>query len=68
MNRGGYVNFDYHNIPDCDAWHEVSWKVQDANFVGAWGWNFRLNAISSPNEFLTKRDKGQQGSVDIFQQ
>jgi hypothetical protein len=44
----------------------ISWKVQDANCVGAWGWNYRSNAISSPNEFLTKRDKGQQGPVDIF--
>jgi hypothetical protein len=52
-NRG-YVGSDYHNISDGDGWHEISWKVQDANFVGAWGWNFRLNAISSPNEFLIR--------------
>jgi polysaccharide biosynthesis protein PslG len=50
----GYVGSDYHNIPEDDSWHEISWTVQDANFVGAWGWNFRLNAISSPNEFLVK--------------
>lgn len=52
-NRG-YVGSDYHNISDGDGWQEISWKVQDANFVGAWGWNFRLNAISSPSEFLIK--------------
>ena len=46
----GYVGSDYHNIPEDESWHEISWTVQDAKFVGAWGWNFRLNAISSPNE------------------
>ena len=50
----GYVGSDYHNIPEDESWHEISWTVQDANFVGAWGWNFRLNAIASPNEFLVK--------------
>jgi len=52
-NRG-YVSSDYRDIAGDDGWQELSWKVQDANFVGAWGWNFRLNAISSPNEFLIK--------------
>jgi hypothetical protein len=50
----GYVGSGYRTIPDGDAWQEVSWTVQDANFVGAWGWHFRLNAISSPNDFLIK--------------
>ncbi|NOJ43700.1 beta-galactosidase [Bradyrhizobium australiense] len=50
----GYVGTDYRNIPASDAWQEISWTVKDANFVGAWGWTFRLNAISSPNEFLVK--------------
>ena len=47
----GYVGSEYRNIPEGNAWHEVSWTIPDANFVGAWGWHFRLNAISSPNEF-----------------
>jgi hypothetical protein len=50
----GYVGWHYQNIPEGDAWHEISWKLKDANFVGAWGWNFRLNGISSPHEFLVK--------------
>jgi hypothetical protein len=50
----GYVDTTYLNIPESDEWHTLSWKVDDANFVAAWGWNFRLNAISSPNEFLIK--------------
>jgi polysaccharide biosynthesis protein PslG len=49
----GYVDAGYLNIPE-DNWRELRWKVSDANFVGGWGWNFRLNAISSPNEFLIK--------------
>jgi len=41
-------------IPGGDQWQENTWKVSDANFVGQWGWNFRFDAISSPNEFLVK--------------
>jgi hypothetical protein len=50
----GYVGSEYRTIPDGDAWQEISWTIQDANFIGTWGWHFRLNAISSPNEFLIK--------------
>jgi hypothetical protein len=53
----GYVGSDYRNIPEGDAWHEISWTLSDANFVGAWGWSFRLNGIASPNEFLVKEIK-----------
>ncbi len=41
-------------IPQDDQWHQNTWKVSDASFVGQWGWNFRFDAISSPNEFLIK--------------
>ena len=41
-------------IPADDQWHENTWKVSDANFVGQWGWNFRFDGVSSPNEFLVK--------------
>jgi hypothetical protein len=50
----GYVSAPYATIPEGDGWHELRWTIGDGNFVGAWGWNFRLNAISSPNEFLVK--------------
>jgi polysaccharide biosynthesis protein PslG len=50
----GYVGSDYRNIPQSDGWQEISWALKDVNFVGAWGWNFRLNGIASPNEFLVK--------------
>jgi polysaccharide biosynthesis protein PslG len=53
----GYVGSDYQSIPEGDAWQEISWKMEDANFVGAWGWSFRLNGVSSPHEFLIKEVK-----------
>jgi hypothetical protein len=53
----GYVGSGYRNIPEGDAWQEISWTLPDANFVGAWGWSFRLNGIASPNEFVVKEIK-----------
>ena len=44
----------YWTIPAADGWQEYTWELTDANFVGQWGWNFRFDAISSPNEFLVK--------------
>jgi polysaccharide biosynthesis protein PslG len=53
-SQHGYINKDYQSIPESNDWREISWTVTDANFVGGWGWNFRINAIASPNEFLVK--------------
>jgi polysaccharide biosynthesis protein PslG len=53
-SSSGYVDGGYFNIPEGDQWHELTWRVSDANFVGAWGWNFRLNGIASPSDFLIK--------------
>jgi polysaccharide biosynthesis protein PslG len=53
-SQHGYVDGGYVNIPEGDEWHELKWRIGNANFVGGWGWNFRLNAIASPNEFLVK--------------
>lgn len=41
-------------IPEGDQWQEHTWKVSDANFVGQWGWNFRFDAVGSPNEYLIR--------------
>ena len=41
-------------IPADDQWHEYTWKISDASFVGQWGYNFRFDAISSPGEFLVR--------------
>jgi hypothetical protein len=53
-SKNGYVNGGYLSIPESADWQELKWKIADANFVGQWGWHFRLNAIASPNEFLVK--------------
>jgi hypothetical protein len=53
-SQKGYVDGGYLNIPEGDRWQELKWTIDNANFVGGWGWNFRLNAIASPNEFLVK--------------
>ncbi len=51
----GYTRAEgYWTIPADDQWHEHAWKVGDASFVGQWGWNFRFDAVGSPNEFLVK--------------
>ena len=49
--RGGQ---GWWTIPKDDRWHEHTWKVRDANFVGQWGWNFRFDANGSANEFAVK--------------
>ncbi|HET6379239.1 MAG TPA: glycosyl hydrolase [Methylocella sp.] len=41
-------------IPAGQGWQKVTWKVSDASFAGAWGYDFRLNAAGSPNEFYIK--------------
>ncbi|HET6376581.1 MAG TPA: glycosyl hydrolase, partial [Methylocella sp.] len=41
-------------IPAGRGWQKVTWKVSDASFAGAWGYDFRLNAAGSPNEFSIK--------------
>jgi len=45
---------EWFTIPADDKWHEAVWKITDANFVGQWGWNFRLDASGSPNEYFIK--------------
>lgn len=52
----GYRNVSngYWTIPAGDDWQEHTWKITDANFVGQWGWNFRLDAAGSPDEFFIR--------------
>jgi hypothetical protein len=53
-SKTGYVNAAFLTIPQSNEWQELRWKIANVNFVGQWGWHFRLNAIASPNEFLVK--------------
>lgn len=51
----GYRAADgWFTIPAGNEWTEHTWKVDDANFVGAWGWNFRTDSVSSPSEIHVK--------------
>ncbi|MBN2474705.1 MAG: endo-1,4-beta-xylanase [Pirellulales bacterium] len=50
-------------IPEGDQWQQNTWTVSDANFVGQWGWNFRFDAVSSPNEFLVKEVRVKRSSA-----
>lgn len=52
-------------IPADGQWHEHTWKVSDASFVGQWGWNFRFDAVSSPNEFLIQEVKVTKASPTV---
>ena len=54
-SNAGYVETGYANVPDTAGWHELKWQVRNAAFSGQWGWNFRINAIASPSEFLIKQ-------------
>ncbi len=42
-------------IPADDQWHEHTWELTGTNFVGQWGWNFRIEATGSPNEFFIRQ-------------
>ena len=51
----GYTNAGkWNTIPADEQWHELTWDLTDANFVGQWGWNFRTDATGSPNDFYIK--------------
>jgi len=54
----------WYTVPDNKKWHKVTWKIDDAQFVNYWGFNFSLN--SDGNQFnkyylqsvtVTKREK-----------
>ncbi|UYO47702.1 glycosyl hydrolase [Rhodopseudomonas palustris] len=53
-SQKGYINASYREIQSETDWQELTWTIDDANFVGQWGWHFRINAIASPSEFLVK--------------
>ncbi|PZA12814.1 glycosyl hydrolase [Rhodopseudomonas palustris] len=53
-SQRGYVSAPYREIPSASDWQQLTWTIDDANFVGQWGWHFRINAIASPSEFLIR--------------
>lgn len=45
---------EWWTIPEGGEWQEHTWKVEDANFAGGWGWNFRTDAAGAKADFLIK--------------
>jgi hypothetical protein len=39
----GYKKADIYEIPDNEKWHTATWKIDDAQFVSQWAYNFTLN-------------------------
>ena len=34
----------WYTVPDNKEWHTVKWKIEDAQFVNYWGFNFALES------------------------
>jgi hypothetical protein len=45
---------EWWTIPAEPGWHEHTFKVADANFANNWGWNFRIDVVSSPADIWVK--------------
>jgi len=41
-------------VPAEPGWHPHTFRLQDANFANNWGWNFRINVVSSPGDIWVK--------------
>ena len=40
----GYKSCGWYTVPDNKEWHTMTWKINDAQFVGKWGFNFALDS------------------------
>lgn len=45
----GFKSTAWYTVPDNQKWHTVSWKIDDAQFVNYWGYNFSL--VSDGNQY-----------------
>jgi hypothetical protein len=43
-STSGYKKADPFEVPETDAWHTATWKLDDAQFVSQWAYNFTLNS------------------------
>lgn len=46
---------DWWTIPPESGWHRHTFRLKDANFANNWGWNFRIDAVSSPGDIWLKK-------------
>lgn len=49
--RNAQGRFD---VPEGEEWTSHTWTVDNANFVGGWGWNFRTDSNGSDGEIAVK--------------
>jgi uncharacterized protein YfaS (alpha-2-macroglobulin family) len=40
----GYKKAEPYIVPDNSDWHTATWRIDDDQFVGMWGFNFRFNS------------------------
>jgi len=43
-STSGYKKADPYEVPDNEKWHTATWKIEDAQFVSQWAYNFTLNS------------------------
>jgi len=43
-STGGYKKAEPYEVPDNEKWHTATWKIDDAQFVSQWAYNFTLNS------------------------
>ncbi|HXX93388.1 MAG TPA: hypothetical protein VEN81_07125 [Planctomycetota bacterium] len=43
-STSGYKKAEPFEIPDNEKWHTARWKIDDAQFVSQWAYNFTLNS------------------------
>ena len=43
----------WYTVPDNKQWHTITWKIDDAQFVNYWGYNFTLESDGNKyNKYL----------------
>jgi hypothetical protein len=42
-STGGYKKSEVYEVPGNEKWHTATWKIDDAQFVSQWAYNFTLN-------------------------
>ena len=45
---------DWWTVPAEPGWHRHTFRFKDANFANNWGWNFRIQTVSSPDDIWVR--------------
>ncbi len=52
--KGYRLTDQWWTVPAEPGWHRHTFRVNDANFANNWGWNFRIDTVSSPDDVWVK--------------